>query len=209
MIMTQLDGRRGRTRLLLLAGLATGGASTACSETGEKILPLEATVAATDARDLSGTWILNPDQSDRPERPAGDPGIRGELRRPPGGGAGPGGRSGPDGRAGAAREFVITQTDSTVTLTDARGRALTLYPDGRDVSREIVRDGETVTVRITAEWDGDRLVVARSGGLLGGTVTESFERSPDGAQLLVDVRIQNHRLPEPMTLRRVYDKAAG
>jgi hypothetical protein len=213
---TQLT--RGATLALLLAGgsfLLAG-----CSET--QALESELNTASSDAAlvqhpvDLSGTWKVDTAASDDPREVLGNrrgqgprAGVRGDssgrsFRRP----GGRGGRGGPRpvGRFGAGHEqrgeLTISQTSETVILSHGPRRSVTLTPDGQTVTKQ-GRGGER---QVTAKWEGEVLVVVHSGPR-GGTMTRSFELSPDGQQLFLTHKLEGGPIEEPVEFRVVFNKS--
>lgn len=199
-----------------LAALATAGLglSVACSDSADadQVLGASALSAQADA-DLTGSWQINHEESEHPRegfrrRPGGpgdgEPdGERPEFRRRdrfgPDEGPGPGPRRPGPMLVGPALE--ITQSEATVEIAGPRGRSITLYTDGRTITRDLERG----RVEIRAGWEGDALVVERvmEDRL---TVTLRFELSTDRSQLDLTTRIEGERLPEPIEFRRVYDR---
>ncbi len=152
---------------------------------------LDASLASAGQVDLSGTWILNREESERPAGRIGKP-FAGPGRERPGGGPHPGARS--------ARSLTITQTDSTITIARGR-RARTLFTDGRTVEHTL-HDG--VVVQLTASWVEGGLRVERVSQR--GTMRESFGLAADGLKLEQLVRIEGDRLEEPVEFRLVFDR---
>ena len=103
---------------------------------------------AQDA-DFSGTWRLDRDASDMPERGAGPRGGRG--------GPGRGGPRGGPGGLGAAATLVITQSPDLLTIeqqTPRGSRPVSYRLDGRESTSPGPR-GDLVT---TSTWDGPTLL---------------------------------------------------
>jgi hypothetical protein len=181
--------------------LATGiGLIAACSGSsgGSNAEPIP------EHPDFTGTWVLNSDLSEDPEAQA-----RGGGRRPPSGsgdGAPPPGAQGPSrgrvpfdpGTVLPSLAFKIVEDDSTLTFMGVDGRERVIFQDGREESRRVEDLG---IVRISGRWKGDKFVLDRQ--LEGGAViSEEYEMSDDGLQLLVKVKIKAGRTIE---FRRVYD----
>ncbi len=151
--------------------------------------------------DLSGTWVLNFEQSED---------LRSQMQRarPPGPGARPGARPRVNPQEMQARmrailqgqlAFRLVQADSTVSLAGVEGVQLVYHTDGRweEVSEEGFGD-----VRVRARWKGKKLVLDRE--LEGGLkVSHTYELAPDGQQLYVNVKISGG--PRDIEFRRVYD----
>lgn len=161
---------------------------------------------APEHPDITGTWVINLEQSDRP-------GDQMERRRPPGA---PGQR--PPGEPGGERRerfqqgfalilqnsvaFKISESDSTLTLVGAEGIERVLTPDGQDRVRRIEGLGN---VTVKARWKGDKLVVERTLET-GAKITETFELAAEGRQLHIELKISGG--PRTIEFRRVYDARA-
>lgn len=182
--------------LLCLLLTASIGALPACSGSGSG--------AAPEHPDITGTWIVNLEESDKPgdqmqrQRPAG---------APPGRAGGGGGERRERMQIGLAVllqnsvAFKIEEGDSTLTLTGAEGLTRTFYPDGQERERRIEGLG---IVQIKARWKGDKFVVERS--LEGGAkITETFELAEGGRQLYIKLKVSGGR--RTINFRRVYDAA--
>jgi hypothetical protein len=208
---------------LVLAACARSGAQE--FDVSGQVVPEEA--PGPVAADLAGEWTYNPRQSDRPGQamrgggmptgggmggPGGMGGMGGRGGRPGAGGMPPaGGQPGAGGGPGneamaAAPRLVIVQTDSSITITRANARALTLFFDGRAVW--VTGRMPDEQVEMNARWRGQRLEVRRVISDRRSSV-ESYELSPNGRKLYVRVRMPavegETRMPE---LRRVYDRDA-
>jgi hypothetical protein len=137
---------------------------------------------------------------------------------PGGGGQQGGGRgqseeqAGGGGRTmGESSELRIEQTSSTVKVTSESGRVLALYsatghldtgPDSSSDSSSGSSKGSPGTPP-SAQWQGGRLVALTQTN--GGTITRTYELSPDGRQLYVTTKVENKRLKQPVTYHLVYD----
>jgi hypothetical protein len=129
-----------------------------------------------------------------------------------------GGRGQPEEQAGGdgrmMREFselTIEQTSSTVKVMGESGRVLALYSasEQNDSSPNPSLDSSSGSTKASAgtppsaQWEGGQLVaVTRTNG---GTITRTYEMSPDGRQLQVTTKVENKRLKQPATYRLVYD----
>ncbi len=217
---TQLT--RGAVVALLLAGGSLLLAGNGEAQAREGRISAGTTLAQQPV-DLSGTWKLNADKSDAPRNMGGNRGNRAgrspradgrpgrgqaqQLDRPGcefRGARGKAGSRGPSGRQGERprkRELTINQTDATVTVTRGRNRAVTITPDGQTVTEQ-ARRGEA---QITAKWEGEVLVVERSGPR-GGTMTKSYQLSADGQQLTVTHKLEGCPTKESVEFRTVFDK---
>ncbi len=140
--------------------------------------------------DLSGSWILNGEESEDP---------RSQMTGR--GGRGGGGQQRMRSLLDASVAFKIVQDDSTLTLTSVEGTSLVFYPDGRTVERVIEGAGKVET---KARWKGEKLVVERRIGD-ATTVTSTYELASEGRQLRIKVKIDNDRMQRSMEFTRVYD----
>lgn len=187
--MSRLNGRL----LHAVTAAATAGLLAACSA-GSGIVP--------EHPDMTGTWVVNLEESDRPgdqverERPPGAP-----TRRP---GTPPGERR--EGfQMGFAQllqnsvAFKIAEDDSTLTLTGAEGIRRVLHPDGQERERRIEGLGN---VRVKTRWKGEKLIVERTLET-GVRITEIFQLASAGRQLHIELRISGGR--SNIEFRRVYD----
>ena len=111
--------------------------------------------------------------------------------------------------AGIGR-LAIAQTDSTVVLTYADDRSLTLFMDGRKVEQHL---GDDVQIEIKARWDGERFAVERDMGRVG-KITETYLLSPERDQMYVLVKLKLGRFGGrggggDIEVRRVYDASGS
>lgn len=136
--------------------------------------------------DFSGTWQLDRDASDMPERGGGPRGGRGGG---PGRRGGPG-RGGGPGAFGAAGTLVITQSSDLLTIeqrTPRGGRSVSYRLDGGESTSPGPR-GDLVTTSI---WDGATLFtvgtleISTPRGELSMDVIEQRSLSADGRTLTV------------------------
>lgn len=196
--------------VLFILPARTSGRSNLSQTTDQAAQALTTPAAAPK---LAGTWKLNEQQSDDP---------RAKMREAMGGGgqqgnsgaANPGreGRRpgrGPGGRGGMMAQFsqlTIDQTDKATKVTGASGRliATTEPPAKEDQNAEDNNGGMMRMPPAEAKWQGNQLV-ATSQGFGGGTVTRTFELSPDGKQLYMTTKIENERFSQPVTYKLVYD----
>ena len=183
---------------------------------------------------LQGTWTYNPEDSDQPGRMGGGGGYSGGRGRGGGFGGGFGGRGGFGGGRGRgggggggggggsargqgnggeetdstfrrpARRLVITQTDSTLTISPRDSVSYTLYFDGRDVPAPDALGG--TRVRISGRWHKNRFEVSReleSGAML----TEGYEVKKHGERLVIHIRVsRGENEPTMPDFQRVYDR---
>jgi len=193
----------GAVLFILPAGAAAAQASTSNPATDQQAQ------AATAQPNLAGTWKLNEKQSDDPRAK-----MRAAMNAN-GGSAPTGGRMGnrpgrgPSGRGGMMRQFAqltIAQSDKGVNVTGATGRLIATSEAQSDDSQNAQNNGGMM-MRMPpakAKWQGNELV-ATSEGFGGGTITRTFQLSPDGKQLYMTTKIENPRFSEPVTYRLVYD----
>jgi hypothetical protein len=150
----------------------------------------------SSAPNLGGTWKLNKDQSDNPQEKIQEAGGFGGR----GGGMGRGRRGGGNGgMMSGLSQLKIEQSGSSIKIANADGREIAQYPSSGSSSGS---SGATPA----AEWHGAQLV-STTEGRRGGSVTRTFELSPDGKQLYVTTKIENPRLQQPVSIRFVYDPA--
>ncbi|HLN81188.1 MAG TPA: hypothetical protein VK392_08350 [Thermoanaerobaculia bacterium] len=161
---------------------------------------------------LTGTWRLNHDLSDNPERmreggPAGGTrGGQGGFGRRRGGGFGGhrGRREEVDDGAPPAldpealEKLTIVHRDPEFRITDGLGRQHVLFTDGRKVEEE----RSAGTVKIRTDWKDGHVVVTTT-PKRGPRITEAYGVAADGSVLTVTTRVQG-RGPS-LELRRVYD----
>ena len=100
-----------------------------------------------------------------------------------------------------SERLTITQTESTIILTEADGRTTRLSTDGKKI-----KDDNTRIERKT-KWDGGKLVSEIS-GLGPGKMTQTFSIDPEGKQLRVIVVMEGGGRVEPRTVTHVYDADA-
>ena len=148
---------------------------------------------------LSGTWLLNPEESESFEDrfgPRGRPGDAISLEERE--------RMRQQVEAGilAFRAFRIEQNDSTVALHAAEGTNRVYYPDGRELERRIEGLGN---VTVKARWRGDRLQVTRTMAE-GIELEETYELSEDAQRLRVRFRVRG--AARSFDFRRVYERVS-
>ena len=194
-------------KLTLLAAFAAALSLSACEKAGNAT-PLEATLGAANGTNLSGTWVINESQSDKPPAP---PQGQGDHPQPPGsqppGDPGQGGQPHPPGPMGPPRELTIAQTATTVTFSDGDHPSLTLTTDG---STTDLQGPDGHTAQVSAKWQDGVLIVTRRGDPMGGILTERFSLS--GSQLVLQLKPEGGKAPPagvqpPESIRLVYDKA--
>ncbi|MBE3123702.1 MAG: hypothetical protein IMZ65_02770 [Planctomycetes bacterium] len=133
-------------------------------------------LAAADRPSLAGRWTLNRDASQLPRE------VGFGMNIVPTAGSGSNDRGDAGSRGAGASAFVarreseddvrktqqlveevrnpsphltIAQTETTVTITDERGRSRTFHPDGKEELQPL----DPAPVATTTRWDGDHLVV--------------------------------------------------
>lgn len=149
--------------------------------------------------DISGTWLLNEEESDTP-RP------RNHSDRLDGKGKQAGGDLNPPGIGGGlpgAEHLNIEQTDGEVTFRSDGVSSRTLITDGSWRSLE----GAHGTLRVRASWTVEGLVVEAEGQR--GILMRTYAIADDGNRLLVTSRIENGPRGQPVELTRVFDRAPG
>ncbi|MFQ5743727.1 MAG: hypothetical protein ACE5HV_09090 [Acidobacteriota bacterium] len=167
---------------------------------------------------FAGHWQLNEKLSDDPREKfieafrsrfggrGGGGGGRG------GGGGGRGGR-GFGGRGGPMQaltqqvfegdsSLVITYGEPELMFEYAGGRQRTLYTDGREVNMS--GEDNPMDATIKASWEGAKMVVVTTTSS-GDRITETYELLADVRRLVLTAEVENQRLGEPITIRRVYD----
>lgn len=146
---------------------------------------LVAAPAQAQTPDFSGTWRLDREASDMPDRGAGPRGGRGGG---PGRGARRGG--GPGAFGGPAATLVITQSADLLTIeqqTPRRGRAVSYRLDGGESTSAGPR-GDLVT---SSSWDGPTLLtvgtmqMSTPRGEFSMDIIEQRSMSADGRTLTV------------------------
>lgn len=161
---------------------------------------------------LAGTWKLNQDASDNPREK-----MREAMGAPNGGAAGgegrgqEGGRTGRGpGRGGMMADFsqlTIEQNADKVKVSGASGHELAnTQAENKSESNQDENNRGLNFPPAVAQWQGNQLV-AKGQGFGGGTITRTFELSPDGKQLYVTTKMESPRLNQPVTYKQVYDQA--
>jgi hypothetical protein len=132
---------------------------------------------------------------------------------PGGGGIGRGGM-GPGGMGNAAaglssqewQELAknpaylnITQHPDQIVIADSES-SRTLYPDGKK-HKAMDENGNKISTK--TQWRGDELVSESRMG--SGRLTDTYQISSDGKELIVVSRYESASLSQPLVIRRVYD----
>ena len=182
--------------------------------------------------DLSGTWVLNVEDSDNVEEEfrrwmqaraagggapactgAGDEGGGGYDVAGGGGGLGAAG----GGLMGMMQRFsqgleklTIAQADPEVTITNAAGAANLVFTDGRVVERVAEDGGKT---KVKTRWKKDKMIIdidfPTSPNPAGGTLTPSlimtYSLDKKGRLELASTVGLGAAVP-PFTVERIYDR---
>ena len=196
-----MSGVRNSLAVVVLAlgiPLAVSGCEGVLSPEAEaeELLSLQAVEAAVD---LSGTWLLNEEESDEPGPQRNGAPPHGEVSPPGGPPQPPMGEGGPM----AVKKLTIEQLEGRVTLTDGEGRTRTLYPNGEWSTV----GGEAGTLQVRATWEEDALRVEIRGHR--GPLSRIYSLGDDGDQLLITTRIEDGPRGGPVEFTRVYDRAAS
>jgi len=190
---------------ILALGVFAGCGNNASGDNAATLGTVSALASTNGATDLSGTWILNKDLSDRPHRPDSTSRPEG-WRHHRGRGPHPDSLRGEHPMRGPLT-LAIVQTDSTVAITGPRGRTRTLYTDGRVMTPLYERAPEGVEIR--ASWNSEGQLVVEHKGPKGGTRTETFSLSADGEQLFIATHVDPAGDREARDFRRVFDAASS
>jgi len=172
---------------------------------------------------LSGTWKLNPDDSDdgqkKMEQARGNRGGHGGPGGYPGGypgGGYPGGGMGGhhsghmnDQDRDAMREVLepsdtltLVKQDAELDLTDSNGRKRVFYTDGRKLQKSKDENYK----EIKAHWHVNELVSDEKTPR-GSDLSRTFELGPEGQQLYETIRFHTGRENSLVVIRYVYDLA--
>ena len=149
--------------------------------------------------------------------PAGG-GYPGGGSYPGGGGMGRGGMGGGMGRSGMGnpgggvssqewnllaanpKYLKIIQGADQIVISDDSDYTHTLYPDGK---KHQEKDANGRKISTKTAWQGDELIAETNMG--SGKLTETYQVSSDGKQLIVVSRYENSSLSVPLSIRREYD----
>ena len=171
---------------------------------------------------ILGAWKLNRDESDDPRQQmqgsrrsngGGYGGRRGGGGWPGGGGGRRGGYGG--GESDDERQKMHELLSPPATMTFSMTGAEVDLQDDHDRKRAFMTDGRKLKKskednyqEIAAKWDGNRLVT-REKRPRGGTMSRSFELSPDGRQLYENLHIESSgRNNRTVEVHYVYDISA-
>lgn len=208
-----------RARLRASWFLITGVVLTMLMSCGKPAQNAQISGVPNSVPDLSGTWILNRDDSDNPRDRAREGRSSRGGRGGRGGGMGGitggrggrvGGRDQNSGNPGAAlrmllagaERLTISQSDSTIDIANAAGEITVIRADGRRRDLEAVGRGERV--RIKAQWEDGRLVVERESDDWG-RITETYELVSSSERLVVNTRLRMRGASRTLEFQRVYD----
>lgn len=197
--------------------------------------PVAKRMQVAPRKSFAGDWQLNKDESDDPHRkvqqahgsstsPNTGPRMGGGW--PGGGWPGGGGYGGnrgngpPQGDPGASeKEKMQELVDPTIrlnveqkepkapeiTLTGDQSRKIILYTDGRTLDKpKDKKEQQQGPEELLAHWDGKKLVADEQIGK-NGSMTRTYELSPDGLQLFEDVHLNLGKKNTDVTIHYVYD----
>jgi hypothetical protein len=94
-------------------------------------------------------------------------------------------------------ELKVTQTDAEIDLDDMAGKVRKLYLTGKKYKAE---DGDA---EVKASWKDGKLQVETKNSK-GGSMTETWERVPDGSRLICHVKLEGGF--GKVDLKRIYDR---
>ena len=97
------------------------------------------------------------------------------------------------------KSLTISQRDDQIVISDSE-HTRTLYPDSKK-HEEKDENGKKISTK--TEWQGDELIAETK--MHSGKLTETYQVSSDGKQLIVVSRYDNSSLSGPLSIRRVYD----
>jgi hypothetical protein len=170
--------------------------------------------------DLTGTWVLNENESDTfnaPGRGQGGTPAKGGGRG--GGGRGGGGRGGGGGQGGGQEPSAEDQA-----RLEERNKALSKLvifqqgfemnvTNGLDISRMLITDGRDLEIwtqqgmaSATATWNGPTLVVRWSVSEEGPEQVRRYSLEEDGLKLSVRATVQRPDSDKTHTVSLVYDR---
>ncbi len=137
----------------------------------------------------------------------GRPGGGGGGGRPGGGGGGrpdPGAGGGPGLGWAASKEIEITSKDPGLMMANETGLLRYVLADGLWVERKLP-DGSRAEIK--SEWADGKLKITTAVDR-GFKTTETWEVLPEADRLVLILQIESPRLDDPISIRRVFDKAA-
>jgi hypothetical protein len=181
----------------------------------------QAPVATVKPRtSILGSWKLNRDESDDPQKKMQDArgGNGGGVRMGiPGMGGGPyGGRRGGGGNESdqdrermqefmnPSRALTVAEAkkDVEIDMFDDQERKSTFFTDGRKLQKA----KDSTSQEIAAHWDGSRLVTDEKSPS-GRKMSRTYELSYDQTQLYETLRFTRGRSDSQVSVRYVYDQA--
>jgi hypothetical protein len=197
--------------------------------------PAPKRVQVAPRKTFAGDWQLNKDESDDPHRKVQQAhGTSSNTNNGPrmGGGGWPGGgwpgggyggnrgNRPPQGDPGASeKEKMQELVDPSIrlnveqkepkapeiTFTGDQSHKIILYTDGRTLDKpKDKKEQQQGPEQLLAHWDGNKLVADEPVGK-NGTMTRSYELSPDGLQLFEDVHLNLGKKNTDVTIHYVYD----
>jgi hypothetical protein len=101
---------------------------------------------------------------------------------------------------GPPERLTITQTDAAVTIADARGRARTVHPGGKQDTLDL----DAGPVSVTAKWENAQLVI-RCLIEKDRELRYRYSREPGTDRLVIEVQFADHG--HGALIKRVYDAA--
>ena len=166
------------------------------------VVPLVAHAQEAERPSLSGTWLINQEESETMREKIGEMLQQQDLN--------PRARSRWErvqtrGRMSLQNQpfgrLKIDHAEPRVAIEYRSGRLRELYTDGRELEPDEAV-GETA---VTVTWQGPRLIVDAE--TVRGRVTEFWDLSDDGERLFVTTQAEmGERFEGPVTFRRVYDR---
>jgi len=161
---------------------------------------LASVLVAAEPANISGTWTLNKDLSDKPpERMQAwkSQGSQAPSESAPSDTEKKGGHHGKMDFQKAFGTLTIQQTGDRIVLQNGRHERI-LYTDGR----LITENGFRGAAEVHARWDGDRLIVDAKPER-GPARTETYSVSDN--KLTIQTHVDAHGDMPEMTFKRVYD----
>ncbi len=166
--------------------------------------------------DLTGTWMLDREHSDKPAAPGGGMGRggfggggmgrggmgHGGFRRGGEGGERPNRDSGRRPNGGMPEKLILYQHDDTLEVDDGSGAKQSIAWGAATASTD------STSRRRTAHWDGSRLIV-EAHLPRGGTRLEVFELVAGGSALARLLETQVAGRDEPFVIRSRYVRYSG
>lgn len=100
-------------------------------------------------------------------------------------------------------ETLLENNEFHVVPSD-EGRMRIYYLDGKKHAQDAPNGAKMET---RAEMKGDRIVV-ESKTEQGAKITTTYSMGPDGARMIVTVKLEGRRTKEPIVIRTVYDSTS-